>query len=772
MKPLRLYTAFHANLDFSALPDADRPLVLARCYWPLLELPEQLGIRIGFEMSARTLRTLQAEDPEWVKKFRGLAERGLIEPIASGWAQIVAPLAPTEVNRANLYLGNELYKELLGFVPETFFVNEQTYSDGLALLFREAGARRVIMEWNNPAAGQLPLRALRCQPARLRSADGQGPVLLWNDSVVFQKMQRVAHGQIPEAELHHLLDRLVEPAESEALCIYGGDVEIFDYRPSRAVPSDVSGQSGQEMARLIDTFRTLDSDPRFEFVLPREVVGDGEILPEVELGSSGDPIPCKKQPRYNPTRWAVSGRDGFGMNTRCHALLRSERASRRLNVRSDGGNRVTEIVDLWRSDFRTRATEEKVVEFGGRAELAAQRSHALLESVVPTLEEGEDLLLVNPSSRDWRGMPVEVPLRFQAGRVFDLEIRSRRGQPITRDDYQLEVSGRHRDGSIREATLVVEPEIESRGILGLAFSPLDTSKPKSEVDHEWTAASTDQVAASFLPHRGASLASLGFPALGGPSLLGTIPHGTFDEIAYTPDFYSGHVLAVAENGAKETDLRPGRLRCDSDASGPIRLTLRANVESSYGPWRKTYRLYRRQPRFDLIHDLSFNDARLASLRLGVFTLLPEAWDRNGLRYGTLNGGAAPEWRAFGRGASIAQSQAVSSSVSATSCLGATEGWVAIEDGQRGILVQGNRAEAAVAPMLDFREVDEQFFCRLSHSAAETDETRATFMRGRKRFGFSIEGYGTDGDELTQRAQLRHHGLVYRTASAVGISGGL
>lgn len=772
MKPLRLYTAFHANLDFSALPDADRPLVLARCYWPLLALPEELGIRIGFEMSARTLRTLQAEDPEWVKKFRGLAERGLIEPIASGRAQIVAPLTPTEVNRANLFLGNELYEELLGFVPETFFVNEQTYSDGLAPLFREAGARRVIMEWNNPAAAQPPLRALRCQPARLHTAEGQGPVLLWNDSVVFQKMQRVAHGQIPEQELHRLLDRLVEPIGSEALCIYGGDVEIFDYRPSRAVPENESGQAGVEMARLIDTFRTLASDSRFEFVLPRDVVADGEVLPEVELGSSGDPIPCKKQPRYNPTRWAVSGRDGFGMNTRCHALLRSERASRRLNVGRDEGNRVTEIVDLWRSDFRTRATEEKVVEFGGRAELAAQRSHALLESVVPSLAEGEDLLLVNPSSQDWQRMPVEVPLRFRAGRVFDLEIRSRRGLPITNEDYQLEVSGRHRDGSIREAILVVEPEIESRGILGLSFSAIDGGRDPIRVDGEWSAAKTDQVSASFLPHRGASLEGLGFPRIDGTDLLGTIPHGTFDEIAYTPDFYSGHVLAVAENGTKETDLCPVDLHCDPNASGAIRLTLRADVESCYGPWRKTYRLYRRQPRIDLIHDLSFNDARLASLRLGAFTLLPGGWDLAGLRYGTVNGGVAPEWRALGSNTSITQSQAVSSSVSATSCLGATEGWVAIEDDQRGILIQGNRAEAAVAPMLDFREVDEDFFCRLSHSAAETDETRATFMRGRKRFAFSIEGFGAEKHGITRRAQLRHHGLVYRTASGVGLSGGI
>ena len=191
MAPLRLFTAFHANLDFSALPDADRPLVIARCYWPLLRIPEELGIPIGFELSARTLRTLLAEDPEWVKRFRGLAERGLVEPIGSGWAQIVAPLAPVEVNRVNLRLGRRAYEQILGYAPDTYYVNEQTFADGLVPLYREVGARRVVMEWNNPASRQPALRALRCRPARLADSGGPGPVLLWNDSIVFQKVQRV-----------------------------------------------------------------------------------------------------------------------------------------------------------------------------------------------------------------------------------------------------------------------------------------------------------------------------------------------------------------------------------------------------------------------------------------------------------------------------------------------------------------------------------------------------------------------------------------------------
>ena len=177
-------------------------------------------------------------------------------------------------------------------------------------------------------------------------------------------------------------------------------------------------------------------------------------------------------------------------------------------------------------------------------------------------------------------------------------------------------------------------------------------------------------------------------------------------------------------------------------------------------------------RIDVVHDLTFHDARLASLRLGTLTLRPEAWDRSSLRFGAVNGGAGVEWRGFAPGASLRQSHAVSPSVSATSCLGATEGWVAIADAERGLLVSTDRARAATVPLLDFDEVDDGFFCRLSHSAAETDETRASFLRGRLSFGFAIEGFRADDPRILEAARTRHQGLIYRTETDIGITNGL
>src|SRR5690606_19962011 len=238
---LRLFTVFHGDLDFSALPEADVPCVLERCHWPLLRLAEADGLPLGIEMPARTLARIAREDPEWVEALRRLVEAGRVELVGSGLAQLAGPLVPADVNRANLALGRRAYAALLGAAPETWFVHEQTLSHGLAPLYAEVGAARLVVEWNNPASHRPELRPLRHRPARLDLALGGGPPgaalpLLWNDSVVFQKLQRAAHGLVPIAEYRDFVLGAARPDGPRLVAAYGGDLEIFDYRPGHPAP--------------------------------------------------------------------------------------------------------------------------------------------------------------------------------------------------------------------------------------------------------------------------------------------------------------------------------------------------------------------------------------------------------------------------------------------------------------------------------------------------------------------------------------------------------
>ena len=55
MTKLYLYTAFHANLKFSSIPEEQYSLVLDRCYWPVLDLLKDYDVKLGMEFPASTL---------------------------------------------------------------------------------------------------------------------------------------------------------------------------------------------------------------------------------------------------------------------------------------------------------------------------------------------------------------------------------------------------------------------------------------------------------------------------------------------------------------------------------------------------------------------------------------------------------------------------------------------------------------------------------------------------------------------------------------------
>jgi len=770
-----LFCVFHANLDFSALPDADVPLVLERCYARLLDASERERIPIGLEMPARTLARIAREEADLYKRIGALAERGLLELVGSGRAQVVGPLVPVDVNRANLALGAATYRSLAGSVPTTWFVNEQTWSPGIAPLYREVGARALVAEWNNPASSRPELRPLRARAAHVDAGEGAPLALLWNDCVVFQRLQRAAHGEVPESDYFEIVLREVERSPGGRLCAYGGDLEIFDYRPGG--PSPAGAEQGAEVERLVRMLGALARDARIRMALPRDVAA-GELGPRVELASAADPIPCKKQPRYNPTRWLVSGADAFAANTRCERLRRELRIAEACG-RVRRGALDSALVDAWRSDLRTRTTDEKRSAFREETSALGARVRAQLERALEPLAAAEAARIHNPWSEPWEREIVELPLQLRAGAARELCVRAAPREWLADGDAQIEVIDRHRDGSLRNVRVVLAPALPPGGTLSISLESR-AARGSSEVvsDASPTAAgealATEQVHARFLAHRGGALASLAFRAQGDRALVGTIPHGTFDAIEFTPDFYSGHVVLDAATGAKWTSLARADERAGA-LDGALRIERSFELRTPMGTWRTRYRAYRDRARLDLVHELELRDVDVRSLRLGFATLLPGALARDGLRLRSVNGGDTVEEHPALPGVRIDHGRAVSTRVSATSCLGATEGWWSLGDRERGVAVLLDRAVAAVAPMLELCDVDGGYFARLSHSAAETDDTTSPgqgYRRGRFRFPFALVGHGPDVDAVRRSSRAIDRGLLMRHRGGVEVVGGL
>jgi hypothetical protein len=370
MAKLKTFSFFHLNLAYSAIPVEQRKDVIERCYWPLLRLARTRQLPFGIEVSAWTLETIAQIDPTWLVELRDLVTNGLCEFIGCGYAQVIGPLVPAEVNEANFRIGMQRYEAMLGIRPKIALVNEQAYSAGLVPLYLEAGFEALIMEWNNPARSHPEWDTeWRYLPQYACGTGGTEIPLIWNKSVSFQKVQRYVHG---EMELDEYLSYVLSHTggEMRAFPIYGNDVEVFDFRPGRYMTEAPLHASG-EWQRIEAMYEALQKNPDLEMVAPSDVLkmmnlpGAGNQL---HLETAAHPVPVKKQDKYNLLRWAVTGRDDLGINTQCWRIYGAMKSSA-FATESDW----TELCYLWSSDFRTHITEARWVEYRARLNKFAER---------------------------------------------------------------------------------------------------------------------------------------------------------------------------------------------------------------------------------------------------------------------------------------------------------------------------------------------------------------------------------------------------------------
>lgn len=222
--------------------------------------------------------------------------------------------------------------------------------------------------------------------------------------------------------------------------------------------------------------------------------------------------------------------------------------------------------------------------------------------------------------------------------------------------------------------------------------------------------------------RGLAIHALSFDALGGDTLCGTLRHGFYDDIHWGADFYTGMTVMESPGRPKLADLNrvePGVAR---DGSGA--LVVEASVPTDLGPVVKTIRVARGS--VELVYRLEWRELPVGSLRLGDITLHPHAFDRATLFYRCHNGGAQPETFPLD-GTRVAHGEAVSSLVSASHAVGITEGVVELGDRSRTLRIAVDKTMAALVGMVTYQPIRDSYFCRLSFSAAEVDETRRAMV---------------------------------------------
>lgn len=669
---LRLYTLFHCNLAFSSIPREHFPAVVKRCYEPLLSLAEK-GFPIAIEMTAWTLKEVNSIDPLFLERLRSLWDNGKCEFIGSGFSQAIFPLIPADVNRWNLEIGNRYYQDLLGRRPRVALVNEQTFSRGIVDLYKEAGYETVIMDWNNSFQHNRYPKEYKYFPQRAAGISTEIDVI-WSHSIAFQKFQRCVHGEITEAEyLDFLFSHSTE--EERGFVIYSNDAEVFSYRPGgEATETD-------EYLRVESLLQKIANDKRARLTTPsgmlkglRGLPGAGNLI---RIESAETPVVCKKQDKYNPLRWAAAGRDSIHINTECHRVYGNLKALIRQGaLEPETIEDFKEVLcDLWGSDFRTNTIDEKFAYFQNRLGWIKTETERLLG-------------------------------------------RHQHRTPMLAWVYGNAVSAPLNIGPEEEA------EISGKG----AAASITSSENVLRID-------TPSVTAEFIANKGYAIRSLVFPQVSKEPLIGTLPHGFYEDISLGADYFSGHLIHTSREGRQATDLRQSIVEIDEDRE---RVAVSVKIPIDIGMLWKRYSISKSAPEVSVTYRLKVTGLQASSIRAGIFTFIPTGFDKDSLWFETANGGAGIE-RFSLKGHSLCHEEPVSQSVSATSCLGATEGWVRIGDSSKSVEISTDKSRLYSVPMLRYRELDSEgsFFLRVYHSLGEFDDTAWWVWRGYNEAEYTI-----------------------------------
>ncbi|MBA3030028.1 MAG: hypothetical protein FP816_14640 [Desulfobacteraceae bacterium] len=721
---MNLFTIFHANLAFSSIPSEHYDWVLDHCYWPLLDFVEREKIKTGLEFSGQTLQILSKMDPSMVEAMVRLMEKGLLEPVCGAQFQSIGPLMPAEDNLFNYAKGRKTFHEILGKDAKILYIPEQTVSRGILDLVAKTGYDAVFVEWNNAVRfGSFDLeKKLLFHSPLLNSLNGEKLRLLWNHSVLFQKVQRYIFGEIQIEDVLTYLENETRNKDG-LLCLYGSDLEIFGYFPGTTLQFD-SSPSRQRWSRFIELVEAISK--KHDFVLPSEGIEQNSIPETVTLGSAAFPILCKKQPKYNPVRWSVCGRGGYQLNRSC--FMTSSQISILKNSRSISPCREKilrgQLAPCWASDYRTFTTEEKWFEANRDLHHAASEVEKEIENIRKHGQLGPDEILILSDSPS-PCLMVEKELRFPPGAVLaGAKAYLKENHILKPVKVQWEDIHTYSNGYVRSARVVLlfdDPVPQVAKIQFKGHDPDTLAQPLAFEDFKQMFGK--QV--SFNLKRGLCLDSVVFQDISQVPLMGTIAHGFFDSIDWDADFYSGSAQIDTGNDFYH-DLSPVEsIVC---FNGPLRTLVEGMIPMGPVSQKKKYAIYHGTNRLDVIQSFMVKQLNSVSFRAGIITLLPNAWNRDTLSVATLNGGEACEIYSLS-GQRVSHSEPVKTGISSRSCLGATGGWTAFSDGEKTLTISRDLMKGHSAPLLRYEEIGEQFFARLYHSLGERDDTSLFSYRG-------------------------------------------
>ncbi|MBI5491346.1 MAG: hypothetical protein HY893_00275 [Deltaproteobacteria bacterium] len=431
---------------------------------------------------------------------------------------------------------------------------------------------------------------------------------------------------------------------------------------------------GGEFKKIKEIMTRLKESKRAAHLLPGAILksfkGATGAFNAIKLESTESPIVCKKQEKYNPVRWAVAGRDSVHINTECYKVYEN----------------IKRLMETGVPEEQLICFKETLCELWGS---------------------------------DFRTNTIDEKFQSFQNRLGWLKLTTESLLAGCGKAAYSYAGGKTAFGPIVTGT-----------------TPAITKARRAIIEDSdnIVRVSTGTVDAEFIKNKGSAIKSVAFPQVSKMPLVGTIPHGFYEDIALGADFFSGHLINISKDGKKTADLKQAKIDIN-ETDGSV--VLSSVIPVDIGTLWKSFEISKTGPRISVTYRLKVAGLTASSLRLGIFTFLPNGFDRDSLWFETVNGGMSPE-RFYLKGHTIAQDEPVNQGVSASSCLGATEGWVRIGDSEKIVTVSTDKSRLFSVPMIKYTDsMEDRFFLRLYHSLGEVDDTAWWVWRGYNEVNFTV-----------------------------------
>ena len=208
------------------------------------------------------------------------------------------------------------------------------------------------MEWNNSRGFKDWSSEIGMFKQKTISRDGNHIDVIWNNSINFQKFQRYIHSEITFNEYIDFIEKN-RGSGGNYFLLYGSDAEIFDFRPKR-FKTEAKIQNS-EWDKIKNLFGYLKKYSKYNLIMPSKVKFSKNkkyYRDDLILNSVQQPIPVKKQPKYNIFRWALTGENDLEINSICYGIYE------KLLMQEYDFYKFKELCYLWSSDFRTHITSK------------------------------------------------------------------------------------------------------------------------------------------------------------------------------------------------------------------------------------------------------------------------------------------------------------------------------------------------------------------------------------------------------------------------------